>query len=94
MKQTHETYQYNVHIRQSKCCRCWVHHCLESAAWTSHQPALLTDRNRRRETLFVALHRHGSESTCCHPCRQALQWPCAVWKRFRRDHCLSRSRQI
>jgi len=30
---------------------------------------------------------HRPESTCHHLFRQALQWSCAVRKRFRRDHC-------
>jgi len=37
-------------------------HHLQSAAWTSHQPALSTDRSRRCETSFVALHRHTGQS--------------------------------
>jgi len=38
------------------------HHYLQSAAWTSHQQALSTDRNRWCETPFVALHRHTGQS--------------------------------
>ena len=38
------------------------HHHLQSAACTSHQPALSADRNQRCETLFVALHRHTGQS--------------------------------
>ena len=38
------------------------HRHLQSAAWTSHQPALSTDRNRWCETPFVALHRHTGQS--------------------------------
>jgi len=38
------------------------HHHLQSADWTSHQPTLSADRNRRCETLFVVLHRYTGQS--------------------------------
>jgi len=38
------------------------HHHLQSAAWTSHQPALSADRNRWCKTLFATLHRHTDQS--------------------------------
>ena len=34
----------------------------QSATWTSHQPALSTDRNRRCHTSFVALHMYTGQS--------------------------------
>jgi len=42
------------------------------------------------DIVWVSPQEHWLESENFHFILQAPQWPCTVWKRFRRDHCCRR----